>query len=120
MDTTAILTEARELITDRARWAIQASAVTADGKSCLPNDPDATRWCAIGAVQKIVSREFDGDEWLNATQATQNLMDSCAAHAYGRDAQFVNDWVGHDAILGVIDAAIFNSKMDAYLRTGRG
>jgi hypothetical protein len=48
-DAVTVARDARALIADRDRWTTGSYARTAIGTKCAPDDPRATRWCAIGA-----------------------------------------------------------------------
>jgi hypothetical protein len=62
MTTVERLRAARELLSDPARWCRSGGyARNAFGSECSAEDPNATSWCALGALRK-----FDGDPFFLA------------------------------------------------------
>lgn len=49
-----VLRAARALIADPARWCQYVLAQNAHNQSVAPLDPDATRWCAVGALCRVL------------------------------------------------------------------
>lgn len=47
------LIDARELIKDERAWIQGWAALCNENKPCAPEDDDAVRWCALGAIEKV-------------------------------------------------------------------
>lgn len=96
MTTVEILRAARELISDPARWTKGACARDRKGEPLYAGyDPQAVRWCAFGAVEKIgrTNRErFAAVDVLN--KASYSWLPA------------VNDNEGREAVISVYDRAI--------------
>ena len=95
-----IIQRAREIISDERRWCRGSYARGKAGISVAVNDPDARRYCAMGAL--IVA-------------ASELCSDDAAASSLARDIAkivsptgslvFVNDHYGHSAVLSLFDVA---------------
>lgn len=59
-----VLTKAREVITDPDHWDTGALAYNVDDIDVHPNSPEAVKWCAMGAVAKVMDR--DGEQVVKA------------------------------------------------------
>lgn len=94
-----ILREARALIEAPERWTTGALARHVNDNPIGPREANAACWCALGAVQRFTA---DGsDEQVEAVAYLQ-----CAAAADGDWIVYINDHVGHDAVLRMYDRAI--------------
>ena len=91
-----IRTGAREILSDPARWTVEASARDDEGWSVSPLDKSAVCWCAIGAVSKVSA---NNDPAFH--QAVNALYD-----VTGRPIWHVNDEDGREAVLDVFNKAI--------------
>lgn len=99
-----ILTEARNLIADPARWTQEAYARNDRGYHVDSTHPTACCWCASGAMCRVNGPEPDSDIW---TACIKNMREACAElfpHMSGFVA--VNDHGTHADILKVFDRAI--------------
>ena len=45
----------KELFSDESRWTRFRMARTPDGEGCLPDNPDASCWCLLGAIEVCYS-----------------------------------------------------------------
>ena len=50
-----LLDAAAALLTDPGHWTQGAFARTATGRGCDPQDPEAVRWCLLGAGWKVLA-----------------------------------------------------------------
>lgn len=99
-----ILTGAREILSDPARWTVEASARDADGKLCDVYSPEATCFCAVGALIKAAhTQHIDGTSGLADTyfQAREIVSDVSSKSLID-----VNDYEGREAVLEILDQAI--------------
>lgn len=97
-----VLRAARAIIAEREHWTTGEMARNAEGNSCPWGSRDAVRFCALGAIRRVVRDPGD-------------VIDACAVlHAaaralYPEKASFVtevNDQLGHEAVLAMFDRAI--------------
>lgn len=97
LSTVEILRAAREKIADPARWRKGWYASDVNGVDCYGHDPEACRWCAIGAIQAVV-----GDP--DTDQAPSRALRSAA----GVGAHYFNDKPSttHSDVLSLFDRAI--------------
>src|SRR5579859_4000689 len=102
--TLQILTEARELIADPSRWCKFAMARDVNQKSVGSITAEAVSWCAYGAAIRVeygatslrpTSVVVRGDVLVLLERAAQKLCHSCPP--------YVNDFMGHAAVLKVYD-----------------
>lgn len=73
-----ILQGAYALIADPSHFCQHSMARNVDGLSVPIDAPDASRWCALGALDKIGAQRYalhDAEEFLREACAT--LFDSC-------------------------------------------
>ena len=57
--TLQILRQARELLSEESRWTQEAYARDVEGRVLYPNNPNATCFCAVGALRKVTGIESD-------------------------------------------------------------
>lgn len=90
------LKKARELISDPERWCKGVNCRDKRGSPC--KSQDATQWCAIGAINHFSYGRSEG-------RPTMPLHSY--SHIFGEiNAQFVNDYHGHAAVMTMYDRAI--------------
>ena len=104
-----ILKEARELVAKG--WTRGCSARDAKGDFVRPESPDATCWCAYGAVARATDDEATG-KWAIATRYLGD--------AVGYHVPAFNDAPGRTQVevLAVFDAAIAKAKADVSAEVG--
>ncbi len=92
------LTQARELIADRSRWTAGSFARTSDGTPST--SAEGTCWCARGALRKVAGFEHE--------RQLTDILNLAAVQALNerRGIVYVNDRLGHEAVLKVYDYAI--------------
>jgi hypothetical protein len=100
MTVVEILRAARERIEDPERWCRGAFAKTASGTPVEPWEPEAERWCAVGAVVAVQARH---EEALRA----RLLLDDAS---YADSATATNDHSRHVAVLRMYDRAIKSAE----------
>lgn len=108
---TDLLRRARRRITDPARWCQRTYAADAQGYGRRASDRTATRWCAVGALQAesyhaagLVVRE--AHRRLNGAAELPEAPNAEGVPIRYQRVEWVNDHLGHDAVLEVYDAAI--------------
>ncbi len=96
-----IIQRARDLISDQQRWCRGSFARGKAGASVPVNDPEARRFCAMGALM------------LAANEICNDPTDACnLAHEIAKTISptgslvFVNDHYGHAAVISLFDKAI--------------
>lgn len=99
-----VLREARRLVEPEDQWCRDAPALDRHGAIVRPTDPEAVRWDATGALDRVL--------W----EARADHETQLAAHrALGRESSWresrtatraVNDELGHAAVLARFDRAI--------------
>jgi len=100
-----VLRDARESISDPARWTQCVDARTETGKAVRFDDPDAVRWCLMGAVWRSAQK-------LNKPYRVWDASYQSLKDAARRLKMFyilpttINDVVGHAAVLNLLDEAI--------------
>ncbi len=96
-----IVQRAREIISDEQHWCRGCYARGKAGTVVAVDDPDARRYCAMGAL--IVAAW----ELCNDNAAATNLAHDMAKIVSPTGSLvFVNDHFGHSAVLSLFDVAI--------------
>ena len=108
------LRAARRRITDPRHWCQGSSARDVTGANVSVHHPDASRWCAAGALWKVTNTylgDEDGDGICEA--ASGRLCD-----AAGMEIVEFNDGehTDHVAVLAVYDKAIRVEEWDEEVR----
>jgi hypothetical protein len=101
--TLAVLTRAKALISDPAKWTTEAFARGPEGLSISPYSVMACSWCAIGAIRHEERHE---GQLSNA----ERLLRSVATDFNGRIVYNVNDKEGHAAVMDLYDRAIHRAQ----------
>ena len=99
-----VLKKVRELFRDQTKWAAGALAYSEGDETVQPHSPSAVRWCAAGAIAKVVretTRSASEREQVEHTATT--LLKRCIqVNAYGeRDIPHVND--GHNGYARIME-----------------
>jgi hypothetical protein len=127
-DLVSVFRFARELLSDQQRWTQKAQARDENGKLCWPSSPRATTWDIEGAVAlasggairlealRILDwasvelygdvRPFAGEEARWAGGKYRGAMKQVFNEMLLERAVEVNDKIGYDAVLRVLDRAI--------------
>jgi hypothetical protein len=104
-----IVTRARQLISDPARWTQGELAKRKNGLPIEPSDPDAYRFCAVGALTRAAS-DLTGDFFAADALATEVhvALLSFAEIPAGQTLECINDFgEGHATILKIFDDYLF-------------
>lgn len=96
MTTAEVLQKARDLIADESRWTHGYFARDEHGFEVEAIEPSACKWCAIGAVYRVL--DFDDDGGMAPMPE--------AAYALPRNIVDINDRGDHAAVLAAFDEAI--------------
>jgi hypothetical protein len=96
-----IIQRAREIISDEQHWCRGSYARGKAGISVAVNDPDAHRYCAMGALL-LAASELSSDE----TIASSLAHDIAKIVSPTGSLVFVNDHYGHSAVLSLFDVAM--------------
>lgn len=92
------LTKARDLIADPKRWTHHALARDSVFRKTVPNSPDATCWCALGAIWKATGDvEADND---GAYSALHDVINGSVVN--------FNDTHTHAEVIELFNKAIEN------------
>ncbi len=104
-DVLKLLTEARELITDPARWTQNVMARNAAGDKVHHCSTDATCWCGLGAMYRVTYHQATSENpvWVKAVTL---LRANCTTRMMVTE----NDSKGHEAMLTAFDRAIIKAK----------
>lgn len=93
-----VLEAARNLISDPERWTIEVCARDKDYQACGSKNPNATKWCAIGAIVRYAA---DPIFKLNARKLLEDIVGNIGNY---------NDSHTHAEVIAVFDAAITAAK----------
>lgn len=98
--------QVRELLSNSSNWTKGALARDQSGTVYLSaTHPSATCWCLLGACMKILNPPFEGDVSLsNFTEVFK-----AAGFRYCTSPSVVNDQIGWNAVLEILDLAIKNA-----------
>jgi hypothetical protein len=109
-----VLTDALDLIRDEDRWCRDALARTITGDHTWPNESDAYKFCARGALCQVThtghiwswtQEAHEADQVLNDLSGT--MFPESANHPLEADLLvWVNNELGHDAVVQVFEKAI--------------
>ncbi|WP_027685089.1 DUF6197 family protein [Rhizobium leguminosarum] len=96
MSASAVLTEALAMIAVPHKWAKEAIALDAHRNEVKPLSDKATRFCMIGAIQRVQCSSEDYGE------AIRHLRKACGELSIFK----FNDQCGHKAMTKVMKSAI--------------
>lgn len=101
-----VLISARALIADPARWTTGALARDADGSQVEWNGQSASKWCATGAIYRAVYDLVAGAK--EAERIGNDIAESFRPSHWPRKGglSFINDGLGHVAVLAVLSRAV--------------
>lgn len=101
-----ILESVRQLFSDPTCWHKGEWARDINGEPCSFSDPNAVSWCIQGAVMREQQKGDKSIDFLAITDALYRV----ACETYGIGALEVNDTLGYDAVLNLLDKAIEREK----------
>ncbi len=100
MSTVETLKAVKALIEDPKRWTQGEYARNAKGRKVSPTGKAGTCFCVAGALRRVTRKSYEqsAKEWLIVWRASERL--------FKRGPYQVNDDLGHEAVMQVLDAAI--------------
>lgn len=98
------LRQARDLIADEQRWCRFAMGVDADGVPQVGSLRTASAWCASGALL-LMDVSYEDSKLLNRCVRELFPASKIAAGSIG-SLVWVNDNLGHEAVMQAFDKAI--------------
>lgn len=107
----AILTQCGTILADPARWTQNALARNKTGDEIKPHLRGAVKFSAEGVVCHVLRWNVDDekeDAWrtINEAAACLATLDAMACRHYKHTSVYVNDVLGHEAVLNVYRAAV--------------
>lgn len=106
-----ILKAARELIAKPERWTRGCMARDELGNHVGVDDPEATCWCALGAISKASCCKDDDEWWIAAIPAEEVVRRKIVALGFTMPAiSSFNDSHDHAEVLALFDAAIASAQ----------
>lgn len=100
------LVAARALISEPEDWCEWVLALTERGEFVGVKHPDATRFCALGALMKVWPGPIPVEALALADKAANDLYG-------GLGIVMVNNKKGHSAVLAAFDLAIERAQKEA-------
>ena len=105
-----ILRDAQERIRDIKNWTIGKPAVDSDGFLVVTYSPKACKWCATGTMVLTVYKK---SPTLEAESLAYKTINDIAAQSFPDSSYrgtivWINDYIGHDAVIAIFDKAIAN------------
>ena len=102
----AILVTARAIVADPARWCAWPDALDANGHGCDGREHRATRWGALGSLDRAASDA--GASHGTFLEARQHLNDASVrvAHSWTGTPWLMNHTAAHSMTLAIFDEAI--------------
>lgn len=107
-DAARIIRKVKAQIIDRTAWCKNSFALDEMGRNIYPESPHACRWCIMGAIRKVRSKEEIVFITSNIYDyIVNNIPDDLitAGHTY---LNTINDHLGFDEVHRVLDNAIKN------------
>ncbi len=110
--TTTVIRDVRALFSTAATWTAGAYARDAGDKERSPNDPQACRWCLIGAIMHCTPAPYPADA-LAANVSLRMRVYYRLARAAGMPPgtltlATLNDQGGHGRVVEVLDKALID------------
>jgi hypothetical protein len=101
---TAILVEARKILSEESAWCRRHAAVDANCMDVAPHSGAACKWCIMGALHRVCKTENYDDIPFNITYALRQVI-------HGEIAEFNDSPVTtHKDVLEMMDKAIERTK----------
>lgn len=105
MNTKELLTKAKELISDPNKWTKESFARNKDNKPVEYLSPDATCFCAIGAIRKV---GYSNESFTKTLPAEIKLQREVQKNTIFAEVASFNDFLltTHEEVLHLFDKAI--------------
>ena len=101
-----ILEKAKAIIEDEKNWCQHVFAMNSEGKKVLELEDDAARWCAVGSFTKAnVSYKYDCNSEVEF-ECLKNAASEIGSDYECNEVTYVNDRLGHAAVMKMYDLAI--------------
>lgn len=98
MTTLELLKAGKEVIQDPNKWSRGSMARKGDGTPTYESDPDATRWCSIGILYKLMPKL--GPKYEEADHLLREASGSAEYFGFWQDSHT------HAEVMAVWDRAI--------------
>jgi hypothetical protein len=118
--TITVLRSARAIIAFPSRWCRHSGAQTRWGESVESSNPRAVCWCVLGAIGRAAMHAklfdpakvdpFTKEEVYPGQFALLASLDRLSCALFGDRLQYVNDQLGREAAIAVLDAAILELR----------
>lgn len=106
MKRSEILTQARDLISDPARWTRGVYARDAEGRETASRSESAVCWCVHGAIRKVTGSVYD-------TLFSGRYAQAALPEGYSEVHEFNDDpKTTHSDVLALFDRAIKLAKRE--------
>jgi hypothetical protein len=96
----------RALIADKDNFTTIAMARNSKGIECASTSPEAARFCVVGAWFRIADVDAEAHQENYVGQTAARLLQEFSKLCGGKHIFFVNDTLGHKAVLKMLDDAI--------------
>ncbi len=116
MDTTEqlsaveVLTRAKALIANKANWTTQKFARDENNFEIESTDKHACKFCALGALNRITRARDDDIDLDKASTIAHEYLYEASNRVASYSITYVNDNIGHEAVMRVYDFAIAIAK----------
>jgi hypothetical protein len=95
-----VLRDARTLIEDHTHWTRGVLSRAASGRPVMWHDPEACRWCAVGALNRAAYDLVRDKE--RAGQIADEVLVAC----FPPNLTWINDTQGHAAVLELFSQSL--------------
>lgn len=104
------LKDVLRLFSDEGRWIRYHEAINSNNMVCSVEDPDAQRFCLMGAINHVTVDLSDASRARERNEASQMLFKTLSRYRkrfLGKPTFiFVNDHQGYEAVLELLHLAI--------------
>jgi hypothetical protein len=101
-----ILIKARAKIENPDNWLTGLTAMDSSGNSVFASDPKACKWCLGGAVESLIPERDPSGVLYSGRQYLAALDRLALKHHNKSTFVLVNDDIGHEAALKLLDLLI--------------
>lgn len=111
MKSADILRSAKKLIENPENWCKGVYAKNSCGKTVSYLSPDATSWCAMGAILKMGGSEHEYRLLCTAALGMPRCLAFTSING-SYSAASLNDACGHEVVMTMFDQAIFMAESE--------